>query len=141
MEAAGTRLSGRDRLKARYTDYICCLNERRWSDLGAYVDAQAVHNGRPFGLNGYRAMLEENVAQIPDLTFNVTRLLVDEEQASVAAIIHFECTPTADIFETRVNGRTIRFEENVFYRLSSELKIVEVKSIIDIAAIREQAQA
>lgn len=53
-----------------YNQYIACLNARASNELGASVAADVVHNERPLGADGYRAMLEENVQDIPDLYFN-----------------------------------------------------------------------
>ena len=44
-----------------YRAYIDCLNLKDWARLGDFVDEAAVHNGRPLGLTGYRAMLEQGV--------------------------------------------------------------------------------
>lgn len=128
-------------LQARYEAYILCLNERRWEDLRDFVDQTVVHNERLLGLGGYMAMLEADVARIPDLQFTLARLLIDEQQYSVAAIIQFDCTPAQDIFDTATKGRRVQFTENVFYRFEKEtLRIVEAHSIIDIAAIRSQVE-
>lgn len=43
-----------------YERYIACLNARAWEALGDFVAADVVHNGRLLGVDGYRAMLEEN---------------------------------------------------------------------------------
>ena len=40
-----------------YRAYIACLNRQDWAGLGEFVQHDARHNGRPFGLGGYRAML------------------------------------------------------------------------------------
>jgi predicted ester cyclase len=47
----------RDQLEALYRDYIACLNRQDWAQLGRFVHDGVTHNGRPFGLAGYRAML------------------------------------------------------------------------------------
>lgn len=53
-------------LSALYRDYIACLNAKTWPDLGRFVHDDVEHNGRPLGLPGYRAMLENDYRQIPD---------------------------------------------------------------------------
>jgi hypothetical protein len=60
-----------------YRDYIACLNRRDWDNLGRFVHQTVSHNDRPFGLAGYRAMLEQDFKAIPDLQFNI-ELLVSE---------------------------------------------------------------
>ena len=50
-----------------YRDYIACLNKQDWPKLGQFVDDEAIHNGRQVRLSGYRAMLERDFDEIPDL--------------------------------------------------------------------------
>ncbi|MEI4488789.1 ester cyclase [Frigidibacter sp. MR17.14] len=64
-------------LTAIYLSYIDCLNARDWDNLGSWVGDAASYNGTVIGLDGYRAMLERDVAAIPDLQFNVALLLSD----------------------------------------------------------------
>ncbi|MDO3445262.1 ester cyclase [Agrobacterium sp. V1] len=40
-----------------------------FDELAAFVDDNVEHNGRPFGLSGYRDMLMKDFADIPDLRF------------------------------------------------------------------------
>jgi predicted ester cyclase len=49
-----------DALSQHYRDYIACLNRQDWLNLHRFVAADAHHDGRPFGLAGYRAMLERD---------------------------------------------------------------------------------
>lgn len=125
----------RDELDRRYRDYIACLNRRDWDDLRLFVDADVVHNGTVLGVAGYRAMLERDVAAIPDLQFEIHFLVI--EAPHVAARLQFDCTPTGDLFSIPVDGRRIRFTENVFYGFAEGL-IRHVWSVIDLAAIRAQ---
>jgi hypothetical protein len=53
-----------------YRAYIACLNWQDWANLHRFVADDARHNGRPFGLAGYRAMLERDFEEIQDLQFN-----------------------------------------------------------------------
>lgn len=125
-------------LPALYRAYIACLNARDWDALGRHVHPDASHNGRPFGLEGYRRMLIADVAAIPDLRFNI-RLLVCEPP-HVAAILDFDCTPMGELFGLPVNGRRVRFGENVFYEFEDGL-IRAVHSVIDKAALAAQINA
>jgi steroid delta-isomerase-like uncharacterized protein len=137
----GVRLLGRpgdlltEDLAAIYRAYIACLNRQDWAELGTYVAEDASHNGRPFGLAGYRAMLERDFAEIPDLVFAVEMLVHDERR--VAARLVFDCTPIGTFLGLPVNGRRVRFTENVFYEFR-ECKIAAVWSIVDKAAIEAQ---
>ena len=125
----------KDRLERVYRDYIACLNGRDLSGLERYVDEGATHNGRPLGLSGYREMLEQDFADIPDLRFNIELLVVDPPY--VASRLHFQCTPRATFMNLNVGGVRVSFAENVFYEFKEE-KIARVWSVIDKAAIEAQ---
>jgi predicted ester cyclase len=122
-------------LSDRYRDYIACLNRQDWPNLGEFVQHDVRHNGRPFGLAGYRAMLERDFAEIPDLRFNIELLIC--EPPLVASRLRFDCRPKGLFLGLSVNGRQVVFAENVFYRFRSG-KIDEVWSVIDKAAIEAQ---
>ncbi len=122
-------------LAAVYRDYIACLNRQDWGALGRFVRDDARHNGRAFGLAGYRRMLEADFAAIPDLRFAIERLVV--EAPYVAGRLSFDCTPTGEFLGLPVNGRRVAFCENVFYEFRDG-RIAEVWSIIDKAAIEAQ---
>jgi predicted ester cyclase len=118
-----------------YRDYIACLNRQEWENLYRFVDADARHNGRPFGLAGYRAMLERDFAEIPDLQFNIELMVC--EPPHVASWLRFDCRPKGLFLGLPVNGKRVCFAENVFYKFRGG-KIVEVWSVIDKAAIEAQ---
>lgn len=122
-------------LSATYRAYIDCLNRQDWPVLGDFVDGAARHNGRPFGLAGYRAMLEQDFEAIPDLRFNIDFMVC--EAPKVASRLLFDCTPKGVFLGLPVNGRRVRFAENVFYEFRGG-KIVEVWSVIDKAAVEAQ---
>lgn len=125
----------RDVLSATYRDYIDCLNRQDWDRLGLFVDEAVEYNGTTIGLAGYRAMLENDFRSIPDLRFEIELLVADPP--CIASRLKFDCTPTGELFELPVNGRRVRFAENVFYELSAG-RIRRVWSIIDKAAIARQ---
>jgi predicted ester cyclase len=118
-----------------YRAYIACLNARDWDRLGQFVHEEAVHNGRPLGVPGYRAMLEQDVRDIPDLRFHISLLLCDPPH--VAARLRFDCTPAGTFLGLPVNGRRVAFDEHVIYRFRDG-RIAEVWSILDKAAIEAQ---
>lgn len=122
-------------LAAFYRGYLDCLNRRDWDGLGDFVADGARHNGRPFGLAGYRAMLERDVAEIPDLAFRIELLVA--EPPRIAARLVFDCTPVGTFLGLPVNGRRVLFHENVFYEVADG-RIVDVRSVIDRAAIEAQ---
>ncbi len=118
-----------------YRGYIDALNKQDWSRLGRFVHDDVEHNGNRIGLRGYRAMLEGDFRAIPDLHFNIELLV--SQPPDIAARLRFDCTPVGSLFGLPVDGRRVRFGENVFYRMSDG-KIRSVWSIIDKAAIAAQ---
>src|ERR1700712_1517950 len=118
-----------------YRGYIACLNAQDWPRLVEFVHADVHHNGRLLGVSGYRAMLEDDFAAIPDLYFDVELLVVSELR--VASRLRFECSPRGTFLGLPVNGRRVVFSENVFYELRDQ-KIAQVWSIVDRAAIETQ---
>lgn len=122
-------------LRTLYRRYIDCLNRRDWDSLGDFVARDAIHNGRPLGLAGYRAMLEQDVRDIPDLRFEIE--LLAAEPPVVASRLRFDCTPQRVFLGLPVNGRRVTFSENVFYAWRDG-KIAQVWSIVDKAAIEAQ---
>ncbi|KQS97767.1 MULTISPECIES: ester cyclase [unclassified Rhizobium] len=118
-----------------YSAYINCLNRQDWAVLGEFVDDNAVHNGRLIGLAGYRAMLEKDFDDIPDLRFNIQMLIADPPY--IASRLAFDCTPRGVFLGLPLHGRTVSFTENVFYEFR-QAKIVQVWSVIDKPAIEAQ---
>ena len=118
-----------------YRAYIACLNRRDWATLGEFVAADVSHNGRRLGLSGYRAMLERDFDEIPDLRFNIELLVCDKR--FVASRLAFDCSPKGRFLGLDVNGQRVSFAENVFYEFR-EGKIVQVWSVIDKAAVETQ---
>ena len=122
-------------LADRYRAYIACLNRQDWANLHEFVADDARHNGRPFGLAGYRAMLERDFEEIPDLQFAIELLVC--EPPYIATRLRFDCRPKGLFLGLPVNGRRVNFAENVFYRFEGG-KIAEVWSVVDKAAIEAQ---
>jgi predicted ester cyclase len=118
-----------------YRDYIACLNKQDWPKLEKFVDDEVRHNGQRIGISGYRAMLERDFHEIPDLYFNIQLLISDPPY--VASRLGFDCTPKGKFLGLDVNGKRIRFTENVFYQFRRE-KIEQVWSVIDKTAIESQ---
>lgn len=125
-------------LRDVYRGYIACLNQQDWDALGQLVDNEVHYNGQRVGLSGYREMLERDYRQIPDLQFNIRLLIAESDH--IAARLDFDCTPIGEFLGLPVNGRRVRFSENVFYRFR-EGRIVEVWSVIDKAGVEAQLPA
>jgi predicted ester cyclase len=122
-------------LAQRYRDYIACLNRQDWANLDQFVADDARHNGRSLGLAGYRAMLERDFEEIPDLAFAIELMVC--EPPHVASRLLFDCRPKGLFLGLAVNGKRVIFAENVFYQFRGD-KIAEVWSVIDKAAIEAQ---
>lgn len=122
-------------LSELYRGYIDCLNRQDWQGLGDFIGEDVVYNGRRIGLSGYREMLIEDFRTIPDLRFTINFMVA--EAPKVASRLVFDCTPAGELFGMPVNGRRVRFSENVFYEFSDG-RIVQVWSVIDKAAIEAQ---
>jgi predicted ester cyclase len=130
-------MSTAEELARIYRAYIDCLNAQDWHRLGEFVAEDAVHNGRPLGLAGYRAMLEQDFRDIPDLVFTID--LLTSDPPLVASRLLFDCRPSGQFLGLSVNGRRISFAENVFYRFDGG-RIVDVWSVLDKTAIEHQLE-
>jgi predicted ester cyclase len=120
-----------------YRDYLSCLNERRFSDLGDYVANDLSYNGKRMTLAEYRALLENDVDATPDLHYDAELLVADDHV--VACRLLFRCTPRRSFLGFEPTGQQLAFAEHVFYRFE-EGRIVDVWSLIDRETIREQLQ-
>ncbi len=129
MDKLSTDLAG------LYRAYIACLNQQDWPRLGQFVADDAIHNGRRIGLSGYRAMLERDFADIPDLLFGIQMLITDPPY--IASRLGFDCRPKGVFLGLTIGGKRVSFTENVFYEYRGA-KIREVWSVIDKAAIEAQ---
>jgi predicted ester cyclase len=103
--------------------------------LGQFLHDNARYNERDVGLVGYRAMLERDFRQIPDLHFTIALLVAAPPY--VASRLFFDCTPQHEFLGLPVNGRRVSFTENVFYEVRDG-RINGVWSVIDKAAIEAQ---
>lgn len=121
-----------------YRGYIACLNAQDWPGLGRFVHHDVMRNGDRLGLAGYRRMLEQDFAEIPDLHFDIDLLVV--EPPFVASRLSFRCTPRGRFLDLDVNGVTVSFSENVFYEFR-DARIARVWSVIDKPAIEAQLLA
>jgi predicted ester cyclase len=122
-------------LSELYRNYIACLNRQDWPGLGQFVADDVIRNGERLGLSGYRAMLEHDFAQIPDLHFSIELLISDPPH--VASRLVFDCSPKGRFLGLDIDGKRVSFAENVFYEFRNA-KIARVWSVIDKAAIKAQ---
>jgi len=125
-------------LSGIYRSYVACLNRQDLAHLDQFVRDDVHHNGRAFGLSGYREMLVGDFRTIPHLRFTIALLVV--EAPYVACRLDFDCTPHGAFLGLPVNGQRVTFSENVFYEFKDE-KIWRVWSVIDKAAIEAQVSS
>lgn len=122
-------------LLAGYRDYLACLNAREWDRLAQFVAEEVRYNGNRMSLNDYRAMLQGDTQAAPDLRFEPDLLLAHNDM--VACRLVFSCTPRHGFLGFEPTGGHVTFAEHVFYTFENQ-RIVEVWSVIDKEAIREQ---
>lgn len=125
----------RNELADLYRGYIDCLNRQDWERLGDFVHPDVTYNATRVGLDGYRAMLERDFREIPDLVFRIQLLVADPP--TVASRLNFNVTPGGEFFGLPINGRQVKFDENVFYEVLDG-RFAHVWSVIDKAAIEAQ---
>jgi predicted ester cyclase len=125
-------------LEAHYRSYLDCLNTRLLGRLDAFVHDELTYNGNPMTRADYRALLEDDIAAIPDLSFDVDLLVVGGEQ--VACRLKFHCRPEREWRGLRPTGQRIAFAEHVFYAFRDG-RIDHVWSLLAHAAIEEQLAA
>jgi predicted ester cyclase len=101
-----------------YRDYIACLNKQDWPKLDHFIHDDVYYNGQRIGISGYRAMLERDSCEIPDLHFDIQLLITDPPY--IASRLGFACTPKGTFLGLHVNGKRISFSENVFYEFRRE---------------------
>ncbi|KZV65286.1 SnoaL-domain-containing protein [Peniophora sp. CONT] len=112
--------------EAHYRRYISHINERKL-DLAEFVADEMVHNNRHMTRKEFESMLAEDVAAFPDLYFDLHMVLVTGDR--VASRILFKATQVKEWRGKKPDGKTVAFEELVFYRFEGD-KIKEVWSIV-----------
>ncbi|OBK92896.1 ester cyclase [Mycobacterium asiaticum] len=128
-------------LLAGYRDYLACLNAREWDRLGEFVavharfSRQCALQRNRMSLNDYREMLQGDARAVPDLRFQPDLLLVDNDIVTCRLV--FSCTPRHRFLGFAPTGGQVTFAEHAFYKFENP-RILEVWSVIDIEAIREQ---
>ncbi|NIZ91560.1 ester cyclase [Kineococcus rubinsiae] len=122
-------------LERHYRDYLAALDDRRFEDLPAFVADELTYNEASLSAARYRALLEDDVRRIPDLSFDVQHLVVAGDH--VAARLRFDCTPVETFHGFEPTGSRVVFTEHVFYRFRDD-RIVQVWSLLDVAALQRQ---
>jgi predicted ester cyclase len=133
---AVTEASGED-LRELYCRYNATCNAHEFDQLGEFVDADVMVNGRRQGLSSYQAGLADVVRAFPDYRWQLEHLVVDEPW--VAA--HFIDTGThqAQFLGLAATGRAVRTQEFAVYRFAQG-RIVEVWVTADNLGLLDQLQ-
>ncbi|KAH8882553.1 hypothetical protein GQ53DRAFT_455643 [Thozetella sp. PMI_491] len=121
-----------------YRAYIACINARTMaSDLPKFCHPVVTWNGLDMDLGKYRSLMEDTFEAIPELTFDVRVLVVDDEQQMLGVRIEFRGTPTKEYSGAQPTGRSVHFAEHAFYQLESG-RIRSVQTAIDWEMYKQQ---
>lgn len=152
---AGEEQEQRHSLARTYRAYIAAINARSMAaSLPRFCRPTVTHNGRALALAEYRRLMEDAQAAIPDISFGVSDLLVDEGRGLVGARLAFRGTPAGEFAGVRPPAlqrkgeegegggdgavdREVAFSEIVFYWFEDG-RITEVVSLVDVDAYRSQ---
>ncbi|XXG96777.1 hypothetical protein Hte_003068 [Hypoxylon texense] len=136
-------LSSRE-LEDTYRAYIGCINAQSMeTELHRFCHAQVVHNAQALTADGYRLLIREAFAAIPDIVFALHTVVADGEAQRVAARIEFAGTPRgpstlAGVRPPRDGSRVVvHFAEHVTYSFVDG-RIARVWSIVDWPSYRAQ---
>jgi uncharacterized protein (DUF1800 family) len=114
-------------LTSAYREYIACLNRQDWQKLGRIVHKDVQHNGEKLGLDGYRAMLERNFEEIPDLSFKVDLLVSDPP--TIASRLRFDYTPTGDLFGLPLDAQSqiasLEISQKSLVQINAEIRSLQ----------------
>ena len=123
------------RLEQTYRAYLDALNERRFDEVGRFLQDELTYNDSVITREQYVAARVEDVRVIPDVRFDPHLLVVGDDH--VACRLWFDCTPRHAFLGVEATGRRITFAEHVFYRFRDD-RIEHVWSLLDVDAIRRQ---
>ena len=119
-----------------YRDYIACLNRQDWPNLGEFAHDDVRHNGRPLGLAGYRAMLERDFAEVPDLRFSIELMVCEPSLRREPAQIRLPAEGSVPRPAGERQAGHVRRER--LLSIPESARIEQVWSVIDKAAIEAQ---
>ncbi|MFB9378339.1 ester cyclase [Kineococcus gynurae] len=126
-----------DSAESLYREYLGILNGRRWDRLAAVVHDELTHNDRTMTRAEFVDLLREDLAAIPDLHYDVHRLLVQGDRLAVR--LWFDCTPVRPFRGVDTRGQRVGFAEHAFYELAGG-RIRTVESVVDVDAVRRQVR-
>jgi predicted ester cyclase len=118
-----------------YRGFIACLNRQDWATLEHFVANDLKYNDKQIGLSGYRKLLTRFCDEIPDVYFELAKLV--SQPPLLASRLVFNCTPRGTFLGLPVRGKRISFAENAIYVFQDD-RIREVWSVLDKTAIEAQ---
>lgn len=106
----------RAELTARYEQYLACCNERRFDQLGEFVDEQVSGSGSVDGRTAYVERVRAVSTGFPDYHWDLQELIVEEN--TIAARLIGRGTHTGSFDGIAPTGREITIQELVIYRFA-----------------------
>jgi predicted ester cyclase len=110
-------MSQRVAMTAFYRHYLRCCNDRRFDELGEFVDEDVLVNDTRQTLDEYVAGLRAVVDAFPDYHWDLRQLLVDGDWLS--AHLTGTGTHTGTFLGVPATGREVRVRELAMYRVDS----------------------
>ncbi|PHH67622.1 hypothetical protein CDD82_1267 [Ophiocordyceps australis] len=105
-------------LEKKFLAYIDALNQRPFPGLVPHVHESVTLNANAMPLPAYEKLLTDDMALAPDLNWQLSMLLVDEQRQRVGCRVEFRCTPTNGVFMDRKVDGTVKCMEHMFYEYS-----------------------
>jgi predicted ester cyclase len=106
----------RAELVARYERYLTCCNERRFDQLGEFVDEQVSGSGSADGLAAYIERVKAVCTGFPDYHWDLQDLVVEEN--AIAARLIGQGTHTGFFDGIAPTGKKMTIQELVIYRIA-----------------------
>lgn len=119
----------------RYREYLALCNDRRFAELGDFVQDPFQMNGQAMSLSDFKARLAQLVETIPDFRWELVDFVAGE--AKLAVRNRTTGTPRAEWMGIAPNGNAVTATELVFYSYKDG-KIAEIWFLFDVASIRAQ---
>ena len=100
-------------LVARYEQYLACCNERRFEDLGEFVDERVSGSGEVDGRAAYVERVRAVCTGFPDYRWELQEVVVEDDR--IAARLIGRGTHTGFFDGIAPTGRRIVIQELVVY--------------------------